>query len=221
MEFLIHMKSKIFVLSTLSVFVVAPSFAHAEFMTEAERRAQLVELAERAKYRPEPQKPVTTVSQRRDPVAEAAVYVNEAALEDNAYPQYQAGTIVIRTGERVLHYIEDERTMRTYPIAVGREGAQWVGTTKVTHKRKNPEWRPTPNMRKRNPKLPEVVRAGPSNPLGVRAIYLAEGYLRIHGTNEPKSIGKAASSGCYRMHNEHVSELFELVQGGAKVVVLK
>jgi lipoprotein-anchoring transpeptidase ErfK/SrfK len=166
-------------------------------------------------------KPVSLVSSKTDiPVATAAVYVHEAMFEDNAYPQYQPGTIVIRTGERVLHYIEDATTMRTYPIAVGREGAQWVGTTKVTHKRKNPDWRPTPNMRKRNPKLPEVVRAGPSNPLGIRAIYLAEGYLRIHGTNDPKSIGKAASSGCYRMHNEHVSELFELVQGGAKVVVL-
>lgn len=217
-----HIKSKIIAASVFSFFFSGTTFASAEFMTEAERRAQLVEIAEQAKYRPETPKPISVASTKKDlPVATAAVYVHEAMFEDNTYPQYQPGTIVIRTGERVLHFIEDQTTMRTYPIAVGREGAQWVGTTKITHKRKNPEWRPTPNMRKRNPKLPEVVRAGPSNPLGIRAIYLAEGYLRIHGTNEPKSIGKAASSGCYRMHNEHVSELFELVQGGAKVVVLK
>lgn len=216
-----HVKSKIIAASVLSIFFSGTTFASAEFMTEAERRAQLVEIAEQAKYRPEKKKPISVASKKDLSVATAAVYVHEAMFEDNAYPQYQPGTIVIRTGERVLHYIEDQTTMRTYPIAVGRDGAQWVGTTKVTHKRKNPEWRPTPNMRKRNPKLPEVVKAGPSNPLGIRAIYLAEGYLRIHGTNEPKSIGKAASSGCYRMHNEHVSELYELVQGGAKVVVLK
>lgn len=216
------MKTKFIVFSTLSILLAGTGLASAEFMTEAERRAQLVEIAERAKYRPEPPKQEVRAVARKDAtVVNAAIYVHEAAFEDNAYPQYQPGTIVIKTGERVLHYIEDETTMRTYPIAVGREGAQWVGTTKVTHKRKNPEWRPTPNMRKRNPKLPEVVKAGPSNPLGIRAIYLSEGYLRIHGTNEPKSIGKAASSGCYRMHNEHVSELYELVQGGAKVVVLK
>lgn len=216
-----YIKPKIIAASAVAISLSGTTFASAEFMTEAERRAQLVEIAEHARYRPEMPKPGSVVSPKTDlPVATAAVYVHEAMLDDNAYPQYQPGTIVIRTGERVLHYIEDETTMRTYPIAVGREGAQWIGTTKITHKRKNPDWRPTPNMRKRNPKMPEVVRAGPSNPLGVRAIYLAEGYLRIHGTNDPKSIGKAASSGCYRMHNEHVSELFELVQSGAKVVVL-
>lgn len=214
-----NIKSLVYSSCLLSGFYV--NMAHAEFMTEADRRAQLVELAERSHNQ---SLLVSSDYASKDTKSHTANRANgsvhTAFFEGNSYPQYQPGTIVINTGGRVLHFIEDETTMRTYPIAVGREGAQWIGTTKVTHKRKNPEWRPTPNMRKRNPKLPEVVRAGPSNPLGARAIYLAEGYLRIHGTNDPKSIGKAASSGCYRMHNEDVSELFELVHSGAKVVVL-
>lgn len=130
------------------------------------------------------------------------------------------GTIVIITSDRTLHYIDDHGTRISYPIAVGREGAQWTGITKVTHKRKNPDWRPTPNMRAKDPSLPLVVKAGPHNPLGTRAIYLEEGYLRIHGTNAPKSIGTNASSGCYRMYNDDVEELFEMVSPGAEVIVL-
>ena len=147
--------------------------------------------------------------------------VLEVVVEPNIFPEYEAGTVVVRTGARILHFIESDGNMTTYPIAVGREGAQWLGVTHVTGKRKNPEWRPTPNMRKRDPKLPAVVKPGPSNPLGLRAIYLSEGYLRIHGTNQPSSIGKAASSGCYRMLNEHVVDLYEKVSQGATVVVLK
>jgi lipoprotein-anchoring transpeptidase ErfK/SrfK len=130
------------------------------------------------------------------------------------------GTIVIITSDHTLHYIDDYGTRISYPIAVGKEGAKWTGVTTVTHKRKNPDWRPTPNMRAKDPTLPAVVKAGPHNPLGTRAIYLAEGYLRIHGTNSPRSIGKDASSGCYRMYNDDVEELFELVSPGAEVIVL-
>jgi lipoprotein-anchoring transpeptidase ErfK/SrfK len=132
---------------------------------------------------------------------------------------HKPGTIIVKTEERKLILVLDDGTALRYPIAVGRDGAQWKGETHVTHMRWRPEWRPTPNMRKKNPRLPAVVMPGPSNPLGVAAIYLAEGLLRIHGTNEPSSIGKAASSGCFRMNNEDVTELYQLVQPDAVVVV--
>lgn len=130
-----------------------------------------------------------------------------------------AGTIVIDTSDRRLNYIVGDGTAVVFPVAVGREGMQWKGQTRVTHMRWSPEWRPTERMRRENPRLPAVVKPGPSNPLGVAAIYLAEGLLRIHGTNQPSSIGKAASSGCFRMHNEDVTELYDLVEPGASVIV--
>jgi len=132
---------------------------------------------------------------------------------------YKPGTIIIHTQERSLMFVLDDGTALKYPIAVGREGAQWTGETRVTHMRWRPEWRPTPNMRQKNPKLPAVVPPGPSNPLGVAAIYLAQDLLRIHGTSDPKSIGKAASSGCFRMYNEDVLELYQLVEPDATVIV--
>lgn len=132
----------------------------------------------------------------------------------------EPGTIVIVTGDHTLHLI-GEGTRTSYAIAVGREGAQWYGETHITHKRKNPEWRPTPNMRKRDPSLPAVVKPGPRNPLGTRAIYLAEGYLRIHGTNDPASIGRNASSGCFRLGRDDIEELYDLCTVGSKVYVYR
>lgn len=132
----------------------------------------------------------------------------------------EPGTVVIITSDHTLHFINDWGERISYPIAVGKEGAKWTGVTHVTHKRKHPEWRPTPNMRKKDPDLPAVVAPGPKNPLGTRAIYLAEGLLRIHGTSNPSSIGKDASSGCFRMYNEDVEELYEMIRPGAEVVVI-
>lgn len=198
----------------LSLLMMSSSAFAYDIPTLAERRAMVQEVQQSQTQKPEPR--VATPS-----TSASASTTAKITTEASAYPQYAAGTIVIRTNERRLHFIESDGSMTTYPIAVGREGAQWVGTTHVTGKRKNPDWRPTPNMRKKDPKLPEVMKAGPTNPLGIRAIYLSEGYLRIHGTNQPRSIGKAASSGCYRMHNEHVSDLYERVAQGAKVVVLR
>lgn len=176
------------------------SGASAETMTLAERRAQLVALSERGLAAP----------------AQGAAAASRRDLSNE-----EPGTIVIETGRRVLHYVSGEGETLTFPIAVGREGAQWTGTTSVVGKKVNPEWRPTPNMRRKNPSLPAVVAPGPKNPLGVRAIYLAQGYLRIHGTNDPSSIGKAVSSGCFRMRNEDVKALYPLVSSGAKVVIVR
>jgi lipoprotein-anchoring transpeptidase ErfK/SrfK len=129
------------------------------------------------------------------------------------------GTIVILTEARRLYHIRDDGTAMSYPIAVGKEGSQWTGTTSVVRKAEWPDWRPTPDMRAADPKLPVVVPGGPKNPLGARALYLAQGYLRIHGNNAPSSIGLAKSHGCYRMYNEDVEELYEVVQPGTAVVV--
>ncbi len=153
----------------------------------------------------------------------AAPFVPRLALAGSKYGEWygdeEPGTIVIITGDHTLHLVGDDYTRTSYACAVGKEGMQWFGETYVTHKRKNPEWRPTPAMRKRDPKLPEVVRAGPNNPMGTRAIYLAEGYLRIHGTNNPGSIGTDASSGCYRLYREDIEELYELVSVNSRVIV--
>ncbi|TAY13739.1 L,D-transpeptidase [Rhizobium leguminosarum] len=129
------------------------------------------------------------------------------------------GTIIIATREHTLIYTTPWGEQFAYPIAVGREGKRWYGSTRVVSKRAHPEWRPTASMRQKNPRLPAVVKPGPANPLGTRAIYLADGLLRIHGTNDPSSIGTNASSGCFRMYRQDVEELYEMVQPGTQVVV--
>ncbi len=136
------------------------------------------------------------------------------------FPKYYGkNVIVIRTGERKLYYTLGDGTAIQYPIAVGKVGMQRFGTTRVVSKRVNPDWRPTPRMRRENPSLPDVVKGGPNNPLGVRALYLSWDLYRIHGTNAPGSIGSAASSGCYRMYNSDVIKLYNRTQNGTKVIV--
>lgn len=138
--------------------------------------------------------------------------------------QYPPGSVIIDTSERYLYFITGPGTALRYGIAVGREGFQWEGSMKVTKKREWPDWRPPRDMRARakaqGKSLPKVVKGGPNNPLGARAIYLGRSQYRIHGTNAPKSIGKAASSGCIRMLNEHVIDLYDRVERRARVVVL-
>jgi lipoprotein-anchoring transpeptidase ErfK/SrfK len=138
--------------------------------------------------------------------------------------QYPPGSIIIDTSERYLYFITGPGTALRYGIAVGREGYQWEGSMKVTKKREWPDWRPPAAMRARaraqGKSLPRVVKGGPKNPLGARAIYLGRSEYRIHGTTAPKSIGKAASSGCIRMLNEHVIDLYDRVDRRARVVVL-
>ena len=107
-----------------------------------------------------------------------------------------------------------------YRVATAKEGFEWSGTHKVSRKVEWPDWRPPEQMRQRRPELPAFMEGGPDNPLGARAIYIGGTIYRIHGTNEPSSIGKSASSGCIRMLNEDVSELFQFVKKGATVTVL-
>ena len=132
------------------------------------------------------------------------------------------GSILIDTGARRLYLGIDDERMRVYPVAVGKSGAQWRGAATIGRKAVNPTWRPTARQR-RIKRLPSVVRPGPSNPLGVRALYLSRGgretLYRIHGTNAPGSIGKAVSSGCIRMRNADVIDLYGRVAVGTPVRV--
>jgi lipoprotein-anchoring transpeptidase ErfK/SrfK len=131
------------------------------------------------------------------------------------------GTIVVHTDERFLYLVmEDGRAMR-YAIGVGRDGFQWQGLIKITRKQEWPDWRPPPEMIQRQPYLPRFMAGGPGNPLGARALYLGDTVYRIHGTNQPKTIGHAVSSGCFRLVNPDVTDLFNRVPVGTKVVVLQ
>jgi lipoprotein-anchoring transpeptidase ErfK/SrfK len=137
------------------------------------------------------------------------------------------GTIIIDTGERALYYILGDGQAIRYGVAVGKEGFEWAGIAKIGRKVEWPKWTPPRDMIARRPELAQYaggVPAGPDNPLGARAMYLyANGrdtLFRIHGTNEPQSIGSAASSGCIRMLNEEVIDLYERVPIGTKVIVL-
>jgi lipoprotein-anchoring transpeptidase ErfK/SrfK len=141
---------------------------------------------------------------------------------------YNSGTIVIDTSAKFLYLVENSSTARRYAIAVGREGLLFTGKATVGDKQEWPRWIPTLDMQKREPKhygqYKDGMDGGPDNPLGARAIYLFQGksdtHIRIHGTNQPQSIGSAASNGCFRMINDHVIDLYNRVKLGTPVVVL-
>jgi lipoprotein-anchoring transpeptidase ErfK/SrfK len=138
-----------------------------------------------------------------------------------AYNSGQApGTIVIDTAARRLYLVQANSTALSYPVSVGREGFAWTGTEKITRVANWPDWHPPAEMRKRDPRLPEKMTGGVRNPLGAKALYLGNTLYRIHGTSDARSIGRAASSGCFRMHNKHVVDLARRVGIGTKVVVV-
>ncbi|MET4067100.1 lipoprotein-anchoring transpeptidase ErfK/SrfK [Bradyrhizobium sp. S3.2.6] len=131
-----------------------------------------------------------------------------------------AGTIVIDTANTYLYYVLGNGRAMRYGVGVGREGFTWSGVQSITRKAEWPDWHPPAEMIARQPYLPRFVAGGPGNPLGARAMYLGSSQYRIHGTNDPTTIGKFVSSGCVRLTNEDVSDLFSRVNVGAKVVVL-
>jgi len=130
------------------------------------------------------------------------------------------GTIVIDTRNTFLYLVLDGGRAMRYGIGVGREGFTWSGEQSITRKTEWPDWRPPADMLSRQPYLPRFMAGGPGNPLGARAMYLGETEYRIHGTNNPDTIGQRVSSGCIRLTNEDVADLYSRVQIGAKVVVL-
>jgi lipoprotein-anchoring transpeptidase ErfK/SrfK len=130
------------------------------------------------------------------------------------------GTVIIDTGNTALYYVLGQGRAIRYGVGVGREGFTWAGVQTITRKAEWPDWHPPAEMIARQPYLPRFMAGGPGNPLGARAMYLGTSEYRIHGTNDPSTIGKFVSSGCIRLTNEDVSDLFGRVDVGTKVVVL-
>ena len=133
--------------------------------------------------------------------------------------QQPPGTIIIDTQERHLYLIQDPTHAMRYGIGVGRDGFTWQGLLQISRKAEWPDWHPPPEMIERQPYLPRFMAGGPGNPLGARAMYLGATVYRIHGTNAPETIGQAVSSGCFRLVNDDVIDLYSRVNVGTKVIV--
>ena len=129
------------------------------------------------------------------------------------------GTIIVSTSQRFLYLIQGNNRAIRYGIGVGRDGFQWAGVHKITRKAEWPDWRPPPEMIQRQPYLPRFMAGGPGNPLGARALYIGHTVYRIHGTNQPQTIGHAVSSGCFRLINPDIIDLYARVPVGTRVVV--
>jgi lipoprotein-anchoring transpeptidase ErfK/SrfK len=162
--------------------------------------------------------PLSQGSEAEDLRPQAAPTPRELVSFD---PRYAPGTIVVSTEERRLYYVTRHGEAIQYAVGVGRPGFEWSGTRTVTMKREWPDWRPPAEMIKRRPDLPRHMAGGIDNPLGARALYLGGSLYRIHGSNEPETIGQAVSSGCIRMTNEDVVDLYSRVRLGTKVVVVQ
>lgn len=145
-----------------------------------------------------------------------AVYLHQpVSYRSNEAP----GTIIIDTPRRFLYLIQPNNIALRYGVGVGRDGFQWNGLLKITRKQEWPDWTPPPEMIARQPYLPRFMAGGPGNPMGARALYLGNTVYRIHGTNAPETIGHAVSSGCFRLVNEEIMDLYERVPVGTKVIV--
>jgi len=154
----------------------------------------------------------------RDPTAERPARFTRQVVE---YPTREAaGTIVIDTPNTYLYYVLGGGKAMRYGIGVGRDGFTWAGTQTISRKSEWPDWVPPPEMVQRQPYLPRFMAGGPQNPLGARAMYLGSTVYRIHGTNAPGTIGGRVSSGCIRLVNEDVIDLYNRAKVGTKVVVL-
>jgi len=129
------------------------------------------------------------------------------------------GTVIVETRDRYLYLVQSNNRALRYGIGVGRTGFSWAGLLRVSRKAEWPDWRPPPEMIERQPYLPRFMAGGPGNPMGARALYLGNTIYRIHGTNQPDTIGTAVSSGCFRLVNSDVADLYERVAVGAKVIV--
>jgi len=156
-------------------------------------------------------------------------YVPSAA-EEQLPPQFQRqavffrtteapGTIIVDTPSRYLYLVQGNSRALRYGIGVGREGFQWSGLVNVTRKQEWPDWTPPPEMIQRQPYLPRFMAGGPGNPMGARALYLGTTVYRLHGTNAPETIGSAVSSGCFRLVNPDIIDLYDRVPIGTKVVI--
>ena len=132
---------------------------------------------------------------------------------------YPPGTIIVNTSDRFLYLIQSETVALRYGVGVGRDGFQWGGIHKISRKAEWPDWTPPPEMIERQPYLPRFMAGGPGNPMGAAALYIGSTVYRIHGTNAPQTIGQAVSSGCFRLVNEDIQDLYARVPVGTKVIV--
>jgi lipoprotein-anchoring transpeptidase ErfK/SrfK len=166
-------------------------------------------------------------AQRPDPGDQPGLVADEAVELDPEFRKQAVyyrtneapGTIIISTAERHLYLVQPGGRALRYGIGVGRDGFQWQGLLNISKKAEWPDWTPPPEMIARQPYLPRFMAGGPGNPLGARAMYLGATVYRIHGTNQPWTIGTAISSGCFRLVNADVSDLYERVPVGTKVIV--
>jgi lipoprotein-anchoring transpeptidase ErfK/SrfK len=155
------------------------------------------------------------------------VSTEEAVISEGPYARQMVffrsteppGTLVIHTTERFAYVVQGNNRALRYGIGVGREGFQWSGLVRVSRKAEWPDWRPPPEMIARQPYLPRFMAGGPGNPMGARALYLGSTVFRVHGTNQPETIGHAISSGCFRLANGDIIDLYDRVPVGTKVVV--
>ncbi len=151
----------------------------------------------------------------------AAPYVTIPRQIVNYSGPYAVGTVVVQSSERRLYLVMPDHKAMKYGVGVGRPGFAWSGTVHIAAKKKWPGWTPPASMLRRRPHLPHFVKGGPNNPLGARAMYLSGTEYRIHGSNEPETIGHAMSSGCIRMTNADIKDFYNRVKVGAVVHVLR
>ncbi|WP_449396701.1 L,D-transpeptidase [Devosia riboflavina] len=198
-----------FTVAAMVLSQVAPCFADSRFQPGW-------------RFAPPPGVTITSQRPRHALALQASNQVQPVYLRQVVpYPTNErSGTIVVDSGAHFLYFVLGDGRALRYGIGVARDGFGWSGTHRVSRKAEWPGWTPPAEMRKRQPGLPAHMEGGPNNPLGARALYLGSTLYRIHGTNEPWTIGQNVSSGCIRMVNEDVIDLYGRVQLNTKVVVL-
>jgi lipoprotein-anchoring transpeptidase ErfK/SrfK len=200
-------KVSLAVLAALFVLTTAhaPTFAQSAASIEAAKKEKEMQIDEQPGHEP-------TVEEGELP----DVYRRQEVFFRTSEP---AGTVIIRTSDRFLYLIIGPNRALRYAIGVGRQGFQWSGLERISRKQEWPDWRPPPEMIDRQPYLPRFMAGGPGNPLGARALYLGNTDYRIHGTNLPETIGQAISSGCFRLVNDDVIDLFDRIPIGTRVII--
>jgi lipoprotein-anchoring transpeptidase ErfK/SrfK len=185
------------------LLVAAAAQVNAQSSTQATK--DMEELGDQPGYVPNPTDEQLDISLRRQPVF----------FRTTESP----GTIVVHTSERFLYLVQGNNRAIRYGVGVGRDGFQWSGVHRISRKGEWPDWTPPPEMIERQPYLPRWMAGGPGNPMGARALYIGATIYRLHGTNQPQTIGHAVSSGCFRLVNPDIVDLYARVPVGTKVLV--
>jgi lipoprotein-anchoring transpeptidase ErfK/SrfK len=185
----------------LSAIIALPGLAQAQ----PGRGADMTSLSDQPGYVPNPNEEQLNIAFQRQ-----AVFFRTTEAP---------GTVVVHTSERFLYLVQGNNRAIRYGVGVGRDGFQWSGIHRITRKAEWPDWTPPPEMIQRQPYLPRFMAGGPGNPMGARALYIGSTVYRLHGTNQPQTIGSAVSSGCFRLVNPDIIDLYGRVPVGTKIVV--